>query len=268
MYGILWYIFTYMNGLNGWFHAELVDKYTVSVPWIRLGSWFDIFPFSRRCQQVPINGWSSGFGGVFLHTTPQFTTTAEGGEDDDTFKGIPGNILRWERDVCRSCHVCLCEWLSFFEVDFQMFICICIFQMGWTAHNSSERTVRWWDTQAWQERYQNGSDILCNVHPSLQQLVCNHGGLWTRHGIHCLLLRCVCVCAWRWGIEQVVYGMLQSIQGAPHIGWICWGYSRSLLLLVTTDDLSTGHNWIVSTTDSAFERQAKGFTSSTCIRVE
>lgn len=67
------------------------------------------------------------------------------------------------------------------------------FPDGLNSRNSSVRTVRWWDTQAWQERYQNGSDILCNVHPSLQQLVCNHGGLWTRHGIHCLLLRCVCV---------------------------------------------------------------------------
>ena len=53
---------------------------------------FDFFPLSRRCQQVPLKGWSSSFGGFFLHTTPQFTTTAEGAEDEDTFKGIRGNV--------------------------------------------------------------------------------------------------------------------------------------------------------------------------------
>ena len=76
-----------------------------------------------RLQQVPINGWSSSFGGVFLHTTPQLTTTAEGGEDLLT--------LRWEREMFVGVFsfVCVCD-CQFFGVELQMFICICIFQMG------------------------------------------------------------------------------------------------------------------------------------------
>ena len=49
--------------------------------------------------EVPINGWSSSSRGFFLHTTPQFTTTAEGGVDDPIPLKVYLVTLRWERDL-------------------------------------------------------------------------------------------------------------------------------------------------------------------------